>query len=209
MIKQTDLFLFIGDSITESGRFEDAEEVGFGYVRLIRDYLAINYPNQLPRIVNKGISGNHITDLATRWDRDVIELKPDFVSVCIGINDVWRRLDHPEKELILPDRYEEIFRNLLDEVKSKTNAKLILMEPTIHGEEVESLGNKMLVPYVEVVQTLTKEYNAILVDTHQVLIDYLKQHPSKKVTIDGVHMNSIGNMLIAKAWINSFIDQTM
>ncbi|ULT56183.1 SGNH/GDSL hydrolase family protein [Neobacillus drentensis] len=204
MLKQSDVLLFIGDSITESGRFEDAEEIGFGYVRLIRDYLAINLPNQLPRVVNKGISGNHITDLVTRWDRDVIGINPDFVSISIGINDVWRRLDHPEKELVFPDRYEGIYRNLLNEVKMKTKAKLILMEPSIHGEVVESPGNKMLIPYVEVVRKLAKEYNAILVETHQVFIDYLNQDSPQRLTSDGVHMNSIGNMLMAKAWIKSF-----
>ena len=203
-MKQDDVLLFIGDSITESGRFEDSEKIGFGYVRLIHDYLVIT--NQSPKIVNKGVSGNHITDLVTRWDRDVIEMKPDYISISIGINDVWRRLDHSEKGLIFPDQYEKIYRNLLDQVKTKTKAKLILMEPTIHGEEIESPGNQLLAPYVEAVQKLAKEYNAVLVDTHQVFIDYFKQKPIHKLTVDGVHMNSIGNMLMAKAWLKSFFN---
>jgi len=79
------------------------------------------------------------------------------------------------------------------------------MEPTIHGEVVESPGNKMLIPYVELVRKLAKEYNAILVETHRVFIDYLKKQPTQKLTIDGVHMNSIGNMLMAKAWVKTFL----
>ncbi|MBM7692069.1 lysophospholipase L1-like esterase [Peribacillus deserti] len=174
-MKKNEKLLFIGDSITESGRYEDSEEIGYGYVRLIRDFLQITFPDQSPIVINHGISGNHITDLVSRWDRDVISVNPDYVSISIGINDVWRRLGHSEKELVYPDMYEEIYRSLIEEVQSKTKAGIILAEPTIHGEDIHSKGNKMLLPYVEAVRKLGAEYKAILVPAHQAFMEYLNQ----------------------------------
>lgn len=196
--------IFIGDSITDSGRREDSEGLGSGYVRLVRDYFLTDVGNPFQEVINKGISGNHITDLVTRWDRDVLELIPDYVSVSIGINDVWRQIDHPEKELVMPDRFEAIYRDLL----SQLEAKPILMEPTIIMEDINSAGNQKLVAYAEIVQKLSKEFNGILVPTHQTFIEYLKQNNGIQLTTDGVHMNSTGNMLMAKTWIQAFTKAT-
>lgn len=82
--------IFIGDSVTESGKFKDPERIGTGYVRLIHDYLKVSNPGRKIEIVNQGISGNRIPDLVARWDKDVIALQPDLLSISIGINDVWR-----------------------------------------------------------------------------------------------------------------------
>lgn len=203
MNKQESL-LFIGDSITEAGRFGDPEDLGDGYVRLIHDYFMVTSPPKCPQFVNRGISGNHITDLMDRWDRDVISLQPDYISISIGINDVWRRLDHPEKELVLPEKYEELFRVLINGVRTKTKAKIILMEPTLHGEDPNSQGNTMLKDYLNVVRKLSLEYDSILVNTHETFLRYKEENPQIQLTTDGVHMNSLGNMLMAKTWIEAF-----
>src|SRR3989442_15766615 len=84
--------LFIGDSITDCGRREDPEAVGSGFVRGIRDWLRAADPANAPIVINHGVSGNKITDLQKRWQRDVIDQAPDVVSVMIGINDVWHGL---------------------------------------------------------------------------------------------------------------------
>ena len=164
--------LFIGDSITDSHRFQDPQDIGYGYVRLIRDYLKVSYPDQCLQVVNKGISGDHIKDLVPRWKQDVIDQNPAYLSICIGINDVWSRLDNLERESVDPVKYEDIFCFLLDELKERTKAKIILMEPTIHGEEISSQGNKLLAPYVEVVRKLAVQYDAVLVPTHQAFLEY-------------------------------------
>ncbi|MEK1832492.1 hypothetical protein AAAC51_36970 [Priestia megaterium] len=77
-----------------------------------------------------------------RWEEDVIKLNPDYISILIGINDVWRQLDYREKEQVYPDQFKEIYRGLLARVKDRTKAKLILMEPTIIEEDRNSEGNK-------------------------------------------------------------------
>src|SRR5690554_5891653 len=84
--------LFIGDSITDCGRRQDPEGIGSGYPRLVRDYLSAKDPDNAPVVLNTGISGNRVTCLQERWKTDVLDLKPDVLSIKIGINDVWHSL---------------------------------------------------------------------------------------------------------------------
>ena len=196
--------VFIGDSITEWGRFEDPEELGFGYVRYIRDYLAINKPEELPSIINRGIGGNRIPDLKERWEEDVIALNPDVVSISIGINDVWRQLDNPQKEQVYPQEFKTIYIDLLEQVKKKTNARIVIMEPTIIQEDIEAKGNILLKEYVQVIHEIAKLYDALVVPTHQVFIQYLNKKNHQVLTTDGVHMNSAGNMLMAQTWLHAY-----
>jgi len=194
--------VFIGDSITWCWKSEE-DVIGTGYVRLIHDYLKVSDTNQEFEILNQGISGNRVTDLRARFDQDVIGLKPDFVSISIGINDVWRQLDSPEIEQVFPDEFEDVYRSLLLDIKEKTTAKIILMEPTIIGEDVQSEGNLKLKPYVKIVHQLAEEFHAILVPTHEAFLSYLQSGNRDALTTDGVHMTSLGNMLMAKTWIEA------
>ena len=204
MMKKDDKFLFIGDSITEWGRGGDPEDIGTGYVRLIHDYLVTAYPDRKPIVLNRGVGGHRIPDLATRWQSDVLDENPAYVSISIGINDVWRQLDHLEDDQVFPDQFEQIYINLLNQVKEKTSAVIILMEPTVIEEDVQSEGNQKLIPYAEIVERLAKEFGAIYVPTHHAFINYLKAETDYMLTIDGVHTNSTGNMLMAQTWIKAF-----
>ncbi|WP_077624091.1 SGNH/GDSL hydrolase family protein [Sediminibacillus massiliensis] len=195
--------VFIGDSITDSGRREDQEGIGNGYVRLIRDYFLTEEDAEHLEVVNKGVSGDKVTELAVRWEEDVISQSPDYVSVSIGINDVWRQLDHPEMEPVLPERFEQIYVALLEQLKKETKALPILMEPTIIEENTDSAGNQKLKPYVEIVQRLAEKYDGILVPTHAAFISFLEHQKTSALTTDGVHMNSVGDMLMAKTWLQA------
>ncbi len=198
--------VFIGDSITDSGRQEDSQGIGYGYVRLIHDYLMTELNNSSPEIVNRGMNGNRITDLASRWKRDVIDQHPDFLSISIGINDVWRQLDHPAKEQVYPDRFHDIYRQLLDSLKPSRTIP-ILMEPTIIEEDPDSPGNQKLKPYVEIVRRLARQYDGVLVPTHHKFTAFLTSNSKEKLTTDGVHMTSLGNMLMAKTWLQTVLKQ--
>ncbi|MFP3440820.1 GDSL-type esterase/lipase family protein, partial [Pantoea sp. SIMBA_133] len=103
-------WLFVGDSITDSGRNQDSEGLGNGYVRMIRDGMIKKYDVE---IINKGVSGDRITDLEDRWNQDVLALQPDVVSISIGINDVWRQLDHPEMDQVTPEDFKRIYDELV------------------------------------------------------------------------------------------------
>ncbi|MCJ7842245.1 SGNH/GDSL hydrolase family protein [Lederbergia sp. NSJ-179] len=191
--------LLIGDSITDTGRREDPEGLGFGYVRLIHDELLVTYPEKNIEIINRGIGGDRVTNLQARWDEDVLSEEPDYVSISIGINDVWRQLDQPQMEQVYPEQFEEIYHELCQ----KTKAQLILMEPTVIEEDLDSEGNRKLVDYVEIVRRLAKQYHAILVPTHQDFQYYLLSGNEHPLTTDGVHMNSAGNMLMARSWMKA------
>lgn len=204
---KTNNLLFIGDSITEGGKREDPEEIGISYVRIIHDYLITTYPQKALNITNKGIGGNRITDLALRWQQDVIEPNPDYVSISIGINDVWRQLDRPEIEQVDVKKFEHIYKELLTQVKEHTNARIILMEPTIIEEDIQAQGNQMLKKYVKVVNEMANQFEAIIVPTHQAFVQYLENNNGYKLTTDGVHMNSAGNMLMATTWLKAVEDQ--
>lgn len=194
--------LLIGDSITDSHRGEDPEGLGFGYVRLIHDYVLTTYPEKEIEIINRGISGNRVIDLEARWEEDVLALNPDYVSISIGINDVWRQLDRANIDQVYPEQFERV----LNELCEKTNARLILMEPTIIEENPTSEGNQKLREYVEIVRKLANKYGAVLVPTHEDFQQYLRSGNTQKLTTDGVHMNSAGNMLMARSWLKACKD---
>lgn len=204
-MKKEEVIVFIGDSITDAGRLMDPEGIGESYVRLIRDYLAINYSEQYPMIINKGISGNRIIDLQARWEEDVLALNPTILSISIGINDVWRQLDHPEMSQVSPNLFKEIYEKLLEKTKKQTSAQLVLMEPTVIQEKVHSRGNILLKEYVNSIHQLAEKYDAIVVPTHQIFIHYLQEENHLPLTVDGVHMTSTGNLLMAQAWLKEVL----
>lgn len=188
--------IFIGDSITASNKNTDPDRLGDGYVRMIKEVL----PKEVT-VINKGVNGHRVTDLAFRWQRDVIDLEPDLLSVSIGINDVWRQLDSPQLEQVDVSQFVEVYRGLLSQLSPKT--KLVLMEPTIIKENTESQGNQLLIPYVEAVRKLATEFDAVLVPTHEVFINHLTKKPDVSLTTDGVHMRRKGNELMAKTWLEA------
>lgn len=192
--------LFIGDSITEWGKPEDPEDLGIGYVRLVHDYLRVTYPGEEFSVVNKGIGGNRVTDLANRWEKDVLEEKPDLVSISIGVNDVWRQLDQPDMDQVTPEQFAQVYEGLLGQLH---DVEVVLMEPTIIEENVEAVGNQKLASYVEIVRELGAKYQATVVPTHTAFLTYLKNENGVALTTDGVHMNSKGNMLMAKTWLDA------
>ena len=157
--------IFIGDSITASDKNADKERLGNGYVRMIKENLEKNGTDA--QIINKGVNGHRVTDLAFRWKRDVIDLEPDLVSISIGVNDVWRQLDAPDLPQVGTEKFEDVYRELLTQLTTaNSSTKIVLMEPTIIEEDPESKGNQMLISYVEIVRKLSEEFNAILVPTH-------------------------------------------
>lgn len=204
-LKEYTRILFIGDSITDAGRKEDNDSLGWGYVRIIHDYLQLSYPDKAVEFLNRGIGGDRIIDLENRWQEDVLSLQPDFLSISIGINDVWRQLDHPEMEQVYPERFKEIYEHLLTQVKEKTDAQIIIMEPTIIEEDVNARGNQLLKAYVQVVHEMAQRFDAVVVPTHESFCRYLENEKRKKLTTDGVHMNSLGNMLMAKTWLEAVL----
>jgi lysophospholipase L1-like esterase len=196
--------LFIGDSITDCGRREDKDALGTGYVRRVRDYLAANDPATAPVVINTGISGNKIPDLQKRWDRDVLEHRPDIVSIKIGINDVWHGL-HPDRQGCPIEPFTAGYRKILTKLKqSRPACAIVLCEPSVIRPPAPAEGNERLQPYLRAVHDLAEEFGAAcVVPLHGAFESAYTTRPDIAWTTDGVHPTSAGHMLIALSWLRA------
>src|SRR5688500_3104679 len=163
MIKLTSTtrLLFIGDSITDCDRRSDApENLGHGYVRLLRDWLFVRAPANAPIVITRGISGNTITDLLTRWQRDVLDERPDVLSIFIGINDVWHGLWPGKTGTDIAD-FVAGYRDVLTRTRAALpNCRVVLCEPSVIDPPVHDNGNAKLQPYVAAVHEMAREFRA-------------------------------------------------
>lgn len=200
--------VFLGDSITQQA--EDFED---GFISLIRQ----NLIQDKFELVGKGIGGNKVSDLLTRYKSDVIDLNPDIVFIYIGINDVWHKYDFGTGSDI--DLYEKGLRTIISDIKS-LGSKIVLCTPTVIGENTGDfvLGNQFkdvetmekmngdLDTFSEVVRKLSNEYETELLDLRKIFMDYLAENNINNdaagiLTTDGVHLNEGGNKLIADQMI--------
>ena len=196
-------YLFIGDSITDCGRSEDPEGLGHGYVRLIRDYLAAKDPAKCPRVINTGVSGNKVTDLRDRWKRDVLDHRPDVVSINIGINDVWHGLNPDWAPGVPIEQFVDIYHVILRQLHAvMPGAKIVLCQPSVIEPPAPAVGNAALQPYVRAVGELRREFAATtVVPLHAAFVNANRLRGDIVWTPDGVHPSSAGHMLIARTWL--------
>ena len=198
--------LFIGDSITDCGRQSDVEGLGDGYVRRIREITLARDPATAPIVINRGTSGHRIPDLAERWERDVIALEPDVVSIKIGINDVWRQIDGIGGGVLIDD-----FKSTYDALLTRTlsalpSCKLVLCEPTVFWPPAEraELGQALIKPYVAAVNELADAFAVhAVVPLHSAFERAHAARPEVDWATDGVHPSSAGHMLIAERWLDA------
>ncbi|MCX5769721.1 MAG: SGNH/GDSL hydrolase family protein [Candidatus Hydrogenedentes bacterium] len=193
-----DRFLLIGDSITDAGRREDPEGIGFGYVRLLRDMLWARHPALDVTLANRGIGGDTVRLMSWRWRKDVLAENPTVLSVSIGVNDVWRQLQDPaNEEEVLLDEFEETYRKLLDMAAEALHCRLILCEATVIDEHRTSPHNLIVDQYNGVIAKLARDFNALLVPMNQAFWRAIEGNPSRRWTEDGVHPLTNGHMLMA------------
>ena len=209
LLTKNDTLLFIGDSISD---YERARPVGEGlfnawgrsYVADAASLLCCMYPELNLRIINMGISGNQIRDLDGRWDCDVLAHRPDFVSVLIGINDVWRQFDSPQmpEKHVPVEEYEQTYRRLIEKTLPQVKG-MILMTPYFMEPNQMDPMRAMMNKYGEVVRRLAAEYHLTFVDL-QAGWDRLFEHMHPcNIAWDRIHPNQIGCMYIAKQFLQA------
>lgn len=204
-LKKEATILFIGDSITDANRRrEDPTDLGCGYPLLVAAALLERYPELNLSLVNRGIGGNKITDLANRWEEDCLALDPDIVSILIGINDTWHNVGTEAfgtQESI--DRFEFYYRILLQTLKERTNAQIILMEPFVLPHPIDRKEWRIdLNSRIQVIRKLAKEYETDFVALDERLNALgMKQSYAYWTGQDGVHPTLAGHAVIAKAWL--------
>ena len=195
-------WIFVGDSITDSGRRQCPESVGSGYVRDVRDWLRASLPAQAPQIINKGISGSTMSDLRRRWEEDVIADNPQLVSILIGINDVLHGLGGLNAGTSI-ESYRENYADILGRLKNAfPQVAIVLCEPTAIWPPAAAAGNEILKPFVEAVQHAAVEFGAqSVVPLHRAFEKAVSERPDIDWLPDGVHPSSSGHMLIARSWL--------
>jgi lysophospholipase L1-like esterase len=203
------IILFQGDSITDGGRGrgEDQDHVlGQSYPCFVAARLGYELAEQLPVFYNRGISGNRVSDLYARWNEDAIFLKPDVLSILIGVNDAWRIMN--ELPAGAADRFEEAYRHVLDTTKKYLpETGLVLCEPFIlnTGATADKWEGwvEILTRYQAVTKQLAKEYGALFVPLQQPLNDAAKRSDAAYWLRDGVHPTAAGHELIAREWLKA------
>lgn len=197
-------FVFIGDSITDCGRWQSKNSLGNGYVNQINALLQSDYSQMGIDVINKGISGDTIRDLNNRWEHDVLAEAPDWLSIMIGINDVWQQLDNliPKNRKIFVAEYEHTLDALIASVSPLVKG-LVLMTPYyLQLDRADPMRAKRD-SFGAVVQKLAKKYEAIFVDTQAPFDENLQKKDVADFSTDRVHINLAGHKILAKAFLNA------
>lgn len=207
LFENMDRIVFTGDSVTDMERARPVGEglfdnVGRGYVRVIENMLNAWYPEILVRISNTGTDGNTSRDLRARFQPDVVDLKPDWVSICIGINDVWRQFDSPAipDDHVTPEEYEENLEAMILAVKENVKG-IFLLSPYYMEPNKDDPMRARMDAYGAVCRKLAEKYGCRFVDLQEVFDRYFQYRHSSYIAWDRVHPNQVGATIIAKAFL--------
>jgi lysophospholipase L1-like esterase len=205
-----DVVLFQGDSITDAGRNKQQElpnnpwSLGMGYAMHIASWLLEEMPTKNLTIYNRGISGNKVYQLADRWEKDCLDLKPDVLSILIGVNDYWH-FRNGEYEGT-PEIYEKDFRNLLTRTKEALpDLKLVICQPFIltSTSAVDESWVEPFSAYQSLAKKIADEFGAIWVPFQEAFDKAIELAPPDYWAADGVHPSMAGAQLMAKSWLES------
>ena len=209
LLEKNDTLLFIGDSISDYERKRPIGEGlfngwGTSYVANAASLICCMYPELGVRIKNVGISGNQVRDLEARWETDVMEQKPDWVSILIGINDVWRQFDCPQmpETHVLIEEYEATYERLIQRTLPTVKG-MILMTPFFMEPNRQDAMRAMMDEYGAVVRKLAEKYGLVFVDL-QAAWDALFEHMHPcNIAWDRIHPNQVGHMYLAKQFVKA------
>lgn len=194
-IKAGQQIVAMGDSITQAG----------GYLRAIDAVFAQQYANlKIPKVINAGISGEKAENMVARFERDVIAKKPDIVTISVGINDVWHRLEQPHDPNVLENYKKNVDRMV--EMAQEAGARVIILSPTVIQEDPSTEGNKRLKMYIKAGQEVARKRKADYVNLNEMFLKLVEKRrqmqkesgkPGEALTTDGVHMTPTGDTLMA------------
>jgi acyl-CoA thioesterase I len=195
------IILFQGDSITDAERKANHNEaLGDGYVMMIAAWLSALYPEFHLRFLNRGVGGNRVRDLRNRWKKDCLDLRPNVVSILVGVNDIsWGGTS--------TESFQTDYITILEQT-SKMKSQIVLLEPFLvhYSSDLPEL-TKELDKKLEVLKKLAIEFEAKLIPLNDIFMKAcLKREPSFWA-LDGVHPTLAGHALIAQAWLKGVIDQ--
>lgn len=201
--------LFQGDSITDAGR---GTGLGLGYPMLVTAQLGFENPGKY-NFINRGISGNRIVDVYARIKADIINLKPDYMSILIGVNDVWHEVD--VKNGVDADKFEKIYSMLIEEIKEALpDIKIMIMEPfclrAFATDDTEEIPNKWNIFKTEVkkrgekAKAIAAKYDLPFITLQDKFDEAAKLTENDYWLADGVHPTPMGHELLKREWLKAF-----
>ncbi len=217
LIARENVILFQGDSITDWGRSREAEgvpndagglgsgkgDLGPGYAWLAAAELLTDRPKDGLKIFNRGISGNKVYQLAERWQADCLDLKPDVLSILIGVNDYWHTLTSHYDGTV--EIYEKDYRALMERtLKALPSVKLIICEPfALHHGSVDEAWTTGFAPYRAAAKRVAEACHALFIPFQTRFDEAVKYAPPQHWSKDGVHPSTAGSALMAYAWMKA------
>lgn len=209
-LKEGDVVLFQGDSITDAGRnkeamdFNSAQALGPGYAFLAGAELLYKHPDKNLKVYNKGISGNKVYQLAERWDAEAMNLKPNVLSILIGVNDFWHTLTSNYTGTI--ETYRNDLKALLERTKKQLpEVRFIIGEPfAVAGiKAVDEQWYPAFDEYRKAARDIADRFDAVFIPYQSVFDKAQKSAPGSYWTHDGVHPSVAGAALMAHAWLEA------
>lgn len=204
-LQTKETLLFIGDSITDCGRRERDVPLGVGYVRMLADLLAIREPAKRIQIINRGIGGNTVDDLRSRWADHVLAHRPDWLVVKIGINDLNRWLCGPDTNpKQSPEQFAAIYEQLVTLTRRELPAtRLLLVSPFYASKDTTPDSHRARVlatipTYVDAVRAIALRHGARFIDLHAAVQALLQDLPPDTFAEDAVHPGPAGALFIAE-----------
>ena len=201
--------LFQGDSITDAGRDKknqianQQKALGGGYAWMAASHLLIKNPQLNLTIHNRGISGNKVHQLANRWNQDCLDLKPNILSIMIGVNDIWHGLNGKYKGTV--KTYEDDFLSLMERTrKALPQTKFVICEPfVLQCGAVNEKWFPEFDRYRAAARKVADQNNATFVPFQSMFDEAVQYAPPKHWAGDGVHPSSHGASLMAHFWTQS------
>lgn len=210
LVRSGDVILFQGDSITDMGRSReeanqanDQKAMGTGYAWLAGAELLVDHPTYDLRVFNRGISGNKVFQLAERWQADCLDLKPNLLSILIGVNDYWHTLNGSYQGTV--EVYERDYHALIERtLRALPKVKLVICEPfVLRCGAVNEKWFPEFDRYRAAAKGVATSYRAAFIPFQAMFDEAVKYAPPAHWAADGVHPTPAGASLMAYNWLRT------
>ena len=210
LVRPQDIVLFQGDSITDSGRSRETaatpneqKALGAGYAWLAGVELLVDRPKDELKIFNRGISGNKVFQLADRWQTDCLDLKPNVLSILIGVNDFWHTLTGKYQGTV--EIYERDYHSLVERTRQALpKVRLVICEPfVLRCGVINEKWFPRFDAYQAAAQRVAGAFHATFVPFQAIFNQAVKYAPPEHWSKDGVHPSDAGASLMAQTWLRT------